>query len=340
MKEMPSNPLVSICIPTYNRASMVGEAIRSALDQTYSPVEVLVVDNASTDTIEDVVSSFRDPRLKLVKNEKNLGLFGNFNRCVELARGKYIHILHSDDYIDPGFTGTCVGFMESHPGVAMTFTSVTALSGEDQNRICTCTQDTIYPAPEGFREILRSRSMISCPSVMIRSDVYDTVGLYSLEYPYSGDLYQWLRIARRFDIAYVAGATLYYRQGEHSESFRLLFRSPLGYIDTIKIFIRVMDELGSEAALYRRDLNTALRRHLRDCLFAGTVRSDLMAAYSPLIFIGFAFNTWSLILPESIVDRLKKFSEFFLITAIACVFCIPGGRYGMRKLLGIRQDRY
>jgi glycosyltransferase involved in cell wall biosynthesis len=319
---------------------MVGMAIRSALDQTYSPVEVLVVDNESTDNIGDVVSSFRDSRLKLVINEKNLGMFGNFNRCVELARGKYIHILHSDDYIDPGFTEACVGLMESNPGVAMTFTSVTALSAEGQNRIRTSPQDTIYPAPEGFREILRSRNMISCPSVMIRRDVYDVIGLYSLEYPYSGDLYQWLRVARRFDIAYVSGATLYYRQGEHSESFRLLFRSPLGYIDAIKIFIRVMDELGSETSLYRHDLNIALRRHMRDCLFAAMARSDLMMVYSPLIFIGFAFNIWSMIVPESITDHLKRFFELALITAVACVICIPGGRYAMRKLLGIRQDRY
>jgi len=340
MKETQPNPLVSICIPTYNRASMVGEAIRSALGQTYAPLEVLVVDNASADTIEDVVGSFHDPRLKLVKNEKNLGMFGNFNRCIELARGKYIHILHSDDYIDPRFAETCAGFMETHPGVAMTFTSVTIISGEDRRRICPCTRDTIYPSPEGFRQILRSRNLISAPSVMVRRDVYDAVGLYSLEYPYSGDLYQWLRIARQFAIAYVAGATLYYRQGEHSESFQLLFRSPLGYIDTIKILIRVMDELGSGAATYRRDLNVALRRHLRDCLFAGAVRSDLMAAYSPLIFTGFAFNTWSLILPESIVDRLKKFSEFLMITAVACVFCIPGGRHAVRRVLGFRQVRY
>jgi glycosyltransferase involved in cell wall biosynthesis len=318
---------------------MVGDAIRSALNQTYSPIEVLVVDNASTDTIEEVVNSFHDPRLKFVKNEKNLGLFGNFNRCIELAEGKYIHILHSDDYIDPHFTQTCVEFLESHAGVVMTFSSTVAVSGKEQYRICPFTQDQIFPAPEGFRQILKTRNLVSCPSVIVRKDVYNSVGLYSLEYPYSGDFYQWLRIAKRFDIAYVAGATLFYRQGKHSESFQLLFKSPLGYIDLIKIFIKVIDELGIDAIFYRNELNIAIRRHMRDCLFAGIVRSDLMGSYSPLIFIGFAFNTWGLIVTKSISDRLKKCFDFFTIIAIACIFCIPGGRSGARKILG-KQDRY
>jgi len=95
------SPSVSICIPTFNRSGMVERAIESALSQTYHDLEVIVVDNASDDNTEDVVASYADPRLKFFKNPKNLGLFGNFNRCIELSRGDLIHILHSDDYIDP-----------------------------------------------------------------------------------------------------------------------------------------------------------------------------------------------------------------------------------------------
>lgn len=326
MTEPSSNPLVSICIPAYNRASMIGDAIRSALDQTYSPIEVIVVDNASSDRIEEVVDAFGDPRLKFVKNRKNLGLFGNFNRCIELSQGKYLHILHSDDYIDPGFTRTCVEFLESHPEVGMTFTDILAISEQAENRIGHTSCDNIFPAPEGFRQILRFRNLISCPSVMVRRDVYDSVGPFSLEYPYSGDLYQWLRIARRFAIVHVTGATLYYRQGKHSESFELLFRTPLGYVDQIRIFIRIIDELGDDAPHYRQDLNIAIRRHMKDCLFAGIARSDRMKSFSPLVFTGLAFNAWGLILSESLWDRIRKFSDFLAIVAIAGIMFIPGGR--------------
>jgi len=340
MKEKSSNPIVSICIPTYNRAGMVSKAIDSVLAQSYSNIEVLVVDNASDDNIESIITAYHDSRLKFIKNDRNLGLFGNFNRCVELSKGDYIHILHSDDYIDPHFTQTCVEFFETNPDVAMTFTSMLAISDEEQKNIGIHTQNHIFPAPEGFREILRTRNLISCPSVMIRKEVYNSVGLYSLEYPYSGDFYQWLRIAKRFDIAYVVGATLFYRQGTHSESYQLLFKTPLGYIDTIKIFVRIVDELGDDVELYSRELNCAYRRHMHDCLFAGIARSESMIKYSSLIFIGFALSTWGLIIPLSLSDKMKKLSEFLLIFLIGCAIVLPGGRYCVKKIFSFSSEKY
>ena len=333
-------PLVSICIPTYNRAGMVGKAIDSALAQSFQNIEVLVVDNASDDNIESVIADYHDPRLKFYKNDRNLGLFGNCNRCVELSKGDYIHILHSDDYIDFHFTQTCVEFLEANPNVVMTFTSVMVLFDDEQNNIGIRNKDQIFPATAGFREILKSRNLISCPSVMIRKEVYNSVGLYSLEYSYSADLYQWLIIAKRFDIAYVAGATLFYRQGSHSESYQLLFKTPMGYIDTIKIFVRIIDELGDDLILYSQELNCAFRRHMRDCLFAGIARSESMTKYSNLIFIGFALSTWGLITPISLSDKMKKISEFMLIFLIGFAIVLPGGSYCLRKIFNFSSKKY
>jgi glycosyltransferase involved in cell wall biosynthesis len=332
--------LVSICIPTYNRAHMITRAIDSALSQTYSDIEVIVVDDASTDSTGDIVASYHDPRVTYFKNAVNLGQFGNFNRCIELSHGKYIHILHSDDYIDSHFTETCVDFLEKNPGVAMTFTSAEVLSDTNKGNIGARTQDQIFTAPEGFREILRTRNLINCPSVMVRKDVYSSVGLYSLEYPYSGDLYQWLRIARRFDIAYVSGATLFYRQGNHSVSYEQLFRTPSGYIDTIKIFVRIVDELGSDVNGYSHELNRAYQRHLRDCLFAGFARSGSMSNYSSLIFIGLALSTWSMMRTPSVADWVTKTGNFFLIGAVACVLIVPGGQYITRKIFNLDTKGY
>jgi glycosyltransferase involved in cell wall biosynthesis len=327
------SPLVSICIPTYNRAGMVGKAIDSALAQTYPNIEVLVVDNASQDAIEALVATYSDIRVKFFKNTQNLGLFGNFNRCIELAQGKYIHILHSDDYIDPKFTETCIGFLEAHPDVAMTFGSVQPVVDGIGPKNKPTSPPVVYDVPEGFRKILEVRSFISCPTVTMRRDVYDAVGYYSLEYPYSGDLYQWLRIARRFRIASIPDAILYYRTGTHSESYRLLFRTPAGYIDTIKIFIRIIDELGENRALYQSELNAACRRHMSDCLFAGIARTGSMHPYSGMIFIGFSVSAWSLIKPLSVKDRISKIVSFFLISAVACAIVVPGGACVARKIL-------
>ncbi len=298
-------PLVSICIPTYNRADMVGDAIRSALSQTYPALEVVVVDNASTDRTAEVVASLADPRLRFERNDRNLGLFGNFNRCIELARGTLVHILHSDDTIPPGFTRACVDLILAHPEVAMTFTpSVVRGSGVSPESVHR--EDRIYPPPEGFRAMLRDRGLVACPSVMVKREVYTGTGPFSLEYPYSSDLYQWLKISRRHAIALAGGTHVAYRQGTHTESYRLLFESPLGYVDTARIFTRVIGELGSDRARFTPELNLAVSRFVKDCLYAMCTRRKQMQGASPSLLAGVARSAWALITPLSLRERVGK----------------------------------
>ena len=89
---MQAPPTVSICIPTYNHANVVGDALRSAMAQTYGSVEILVLDNASTDNTSQVVADVTggDARVRYVRNEANLGMVGNFSACISAARGKFI----------------------------------------------------------------------------------------------------------------------------------------------------------------------------------------------------------------------------------------------------------
>lgn len=75
-------PEVTIAIPTYNRASLLKEAIQSVLNQTYKDFELLICDNTSTDNTEGVVSTFSDPRIKYHKNKNNIGMMNNWNKCV------------------------------------------------------------------------------------------------------------------------------------------------------------------------------------------------------------------------------------------------------------------
>ena len=73
MAEIKNKPTVSIIIPTYNRKLLIGRSIRSVLNQTYRDFELIIVDDASTDNTEEVVSSFNDERIKYVRHEKNKG---------------------------------------------------------------------------------------------------------------------------------------------------------------------------------------------------------------------------------------------------------------------------
>jgi glycosyltransferase involved in cell wall biosynthesis len=310
---MSDVPLVSICIPTYNRAAMIGKAIESALGQTYTNLEVIVVDNASSDNTPAVVASYRDERLRYVRNEKNLGLFGNFNRCIELAQGKYLHILHSDDYIDSDFTRRCVAFFYEHPTAVMTSTRACAVRNNIVTEDVGGISDFIYTAPEGFRRLLADRSYISCPSVMVLREVYREVGSFSLEYPYSSDFYQWLRIARNYDIGFVSGACVYYLEGEHSESFRFLFASPQGYLDMLRMFIQLQCDLGQDFREYTAEFLAAEWRYIQDCLYAGFTRGDSMTGFSPRIFCSLAYACWSLETPVTAVQWLGTIRDRVII---------------------------
>lgn len=338
--ETMTSPRVSICIPTYNRADMVGCAITSALAQTYRDIEVVVVDNASTDNIEEVVASFKDPRLRFVKNEENLGLFGNFNRCIEVAQGEFLHILHSDDYIDPDFTETCVAFFDEHPNVVLTFTSARLQLLNKTIESHWAKENTILPTPESFRTLLRERSFINCPSVMVRRDLYKEIGSFSLEFPYSSDYYQWLRIGLKFDVAYIRNVYVNYRQGEHSESYRLLFTTPSGYLDTLKIYIQMIDNLNEDYPLFVDDLNVALRRFMKDCFFAGFTRAGSMKGFHPSLFSGIALSTWSLNRPTSLYDLIVKTTDLLVILITWICLHIPFTRRAVKRLIKQRDEFY
>lgn len=121
-------PKVSILIPVYNRETFIGECIQSALDQTYRDIEIVIADNASTDRTWEICKQYaaRDSRIRLVRNETNIGPVRNWLRCVDEARGHYGKFLFSDDLIFPRFLERVMPFIED-PAVG--FVSTAALIG-------------------------------------------------------------------------------------------------------------------------------------------------------------------------------------------------------------------
>ncbi|MGH7724068.1 MAG: glycosyltransferase family 2 protein [Candidatus Eiseniibacteriota bacterium] len=111
--------MITIGIPVFNRETLVRHALESALRQPEQDLEILVVDNASTDGTWAVLNGYRDPRLRLVRNDRNLGLFGNFNRCIFLARGRYVLTLCSDDELVDGFLGPARALLDADPSLAI-----------------------------------------------------------------------------------------------------------------------------------------------------------------------------------------------------------------------------
>src|SRR5437899_12562971 len=96
-------PSVSICIPTYNGAAHLAPCLESALNQTWTDFELLIVDDASSDDTVAITEACaaRDRRVRVARNPRNLGLVGNWNRCLELAKGTWIKFLFQDDLLSP-----------------------------------------------------------------------------------------------------------------------------------------------------------------------------------------------------------------------------------------------
>jgi glycosyltransferase involved in cell wall biosynthesis len=118
---MPDAPLVSICIPTYNRAGTLPRAIDSALAQDYPSIELIVVDNGSSDATQTICSEYRmrDSRVSYVRHPNNIGPTANFIAAERLARGEFFMWLADDDWIDPNYVRSCVDELSRDSGLAL-----------------------------------------------------------------------------------------------------------------------------------------------------------------------------------------------------------------------------
>jgi len=96
-----STPLISVIIPSYNGEKYISETIQSVIDQTYKNLEIIIVDDSSTDNTVQIIASFTDPRIKFYQNETNLGIAGNTNKALSLSKGEFIMVQDHDDISSP-----------------------------------------------------------------------------------------------------------------------------------------------------------------------------------------------------------------------------------------------
>jgi glycosyltransferase involved in cell wall biosynthesis len=121
-----ANPAVSIGLPVYNGATYLATALDALLAQDFTDFELIVSDNASTDRSPDICAEYarRDPRIRFVGNDTNVGATANFNRTFELASGRYFMWAADDDLWDPRFLRTCVDALEAKPDAVLAATSI------------------------------------------------------------------------------------------------------------------------------------------------------------------------------------------------------------------------
>ena len=201
---MTDAPLCTIAIPVYHRMekALAFAAIESALAQKRTDVEILIIDDFTTDGTWEQLTRIDDPRARVIRNERNLGLFHNFNRCLDEARGRYVRILCSDDILEPGTLDEELAVMERHPDMALLTTRGlrVAPDGEVLGRQAVALPEGCYRGAQAIAAVLRANlgtgyNTLNYPSgVLLRKTSADAAGRFKPDMKMSGDVEYFLRV--------------------------------------------------------------------------------------------------------------------------------------------------
>jgi glycosyltransferase involved in cell wall biosynthesis len=192
-------------IPTYNRTTYLERTLQSVLLQDPGPEEmqIEVVDDASTvDDPESLVRRVGSGRVSFFRQPRNLGLVANWNSCVERSGGEWVHILHSDDVVFPGFYATLRLALEGRDEVGAAFCRWVLI---DENERWLHTSELERPTPgilADFIETVAASRRVQCASVVVRRSVYGRLGGFQPKVGNAADLEMWIRIAAHFPIWY------------------------------------------------------------------------------------------------------------------------------------------
>lgn len=200
-------PKISVCIPTYNRATYLRAALNSVFEQSMQDFEVIVYDDASFDDTVDVIKDFPDQRLRYFRQSHNVGIAQNRNSCLSEVRGDYIAWLDSDDLYLPEMLSRQAAVLDKHPNVGLVHGAFHVIDGEGKPLPSwprPFEKDTIEESVDAFRELALC-NYINSSTVMVRRGAYDSAGRYSVELAnFCEDLEMWLRIGLHYDIAFTA----------------------------------------------------------------------------------------------------------------------------------------
>ncbi len=202
---MSGQPLVSVIMPFFNAEAYIGQALQSVCQQTYQNIEIIVVDDASTDASLQLVNAIPDPRIKIIQNETNLGLAASLNKALAAASGPLIARMDADDICLPQRLTRQVAFMQQHPTVSVVGTALQYFQ--------TSWYTNYFPVShEQCRAKLLFNVCFGHPSIMFRQSVLAYVAGYNealRQYSEDYDLYE--RLADHVTFANLREVLVRYR---------------------------------------------------------------------------------------------------------------------------------
>jgi glycosyltransferase involved in cell wall biosynthesis len=205
-------PLVSICIPSYNASAHIEETIASVLDSTYSKLEVIVNDDASTDNTAEIVKGIADKRIFLFENTENLGPARNWNRAMRRATGELVGLLNHDDLYGPFWLTFAVHVLEKYPHIGWVAGAYSIIDdkGETLKIVSRFHETREYGLSEAFLCVAQFGSI--GPGYIARRQVLEEIGYYDEDGgPFAdNDLFQ--RLSSRYPLFYSVNPHISWRR--------------------------------------------------------------------------------------------------------------------------------
>lgn len=237
--------LVSVVVPVRDGARYLRQSLDSIVAQTYPELEVIVMDDASTDESAAIAESYGPP-VQVYRQPEPRGIYDNANDGISRARGSLVAVYHADDVYDADIVTREVSFLDDHPDVGAVFCLDVFVDPADREigRLVLppgVPSDEPLPYPTVLEGLLRHKnSFLRCQVAMVRASVYEQVGLYRQErFRNTSDLEMWLRISRSFPIGIVGRHLCRYRVGHGSSSGRYqhLRTSPENYFTILDLYL-------------------------------------------------------------------------------------------------------
>ncbi len=219
-------PLVSICVPTKNRAVYLRDSLRTIRAQDYEHLEILISDNCSDDETAEIcrTAASEDSRIRYVRQARPLGLYANHNFCIDASRGDLFCFFHDDDDREPSIVREYVEFLAAHPEVGVVSSDWDLI--DDTGRWIGARDHHVAPVAPGVDYIERTfragRSSVGCPGAMIRRSALGDVRFDEAGPIGFGDFVVWFRVAEQHAIGHINRRLWKYRIHRKSLSRRTI----------------------------------------------------------------------------------------------------------------------
>jgi GT2 family glycosyltransferase len=242
-------PRVSILVPSYNGARYLREALDSILAQTYENLEVILLDDASSDETPQIAAEYGD-RIIYVQQPTNLYIYENVNVGIGLATGDLIATYHADDIYLPTIVAAQVAYFARHPEVGAVFASdiFVDADGKEYGRLRLPPEvagERLLDFPTVLSALLTYKNrFFVCPTAMVRASVHRDVGVYRQDpYGIAADLDMWLRIAKKYPMAVLESHLMRYRHfhGNATQLYNHLRTAPDNYFRIVDGYLESGD---------------------------------------------------------------------------------------------------